>query len=93
MNLDTPSKPEELMWTMWLPASPRCLEYKPRKQAGKTRLQVTARSLLCYWAVRELGESMTAMARRIGLSTAEVSKAVVRGAEIADKNGYRIFIS
>jgi putative transposase len=62
-------------------------------QAGKTRLQVKARSLLCYWAVRELGESMTALARRLGLSTAAVSKAVVRGAEIADKNGYRIFIN
>ena len=62
-------------------------------RAGKTRLQVKARSLLCYWAVRELGESMTAMARRLGLSTAVMSKAVVRGAEIADKNGYRIFIN
>jgi putative transposase len=62
-------------------------------QAGKIRLQVKARSLLCYWAVRELGESMTAMARRLCLSTAAVSKAVVRGAEIADKNGYRIFIN
>jgi hypothetical protein len=48
---------------------------------------------LCYWAVRELGESMTAMARRLNLSTAAVSKAVVRGAEIADKNGYRIYIN
>jgi putative transposase len=30
-------------------------------QPGKFRPQVQARSLLCYWAVRELGESMTAM--------------------------------
>jgi hypothetical protein len=30
---------------------------------GKSQSQVKARSLLCYWAVRELGESMTAMAR------------------------------
>lgn len=62
-------------------------------QAGKTRLQVKARSLLCYRAVRELGESMTAKACRLGLSTAAVSKAVIRGAEIADQNGFRISIS
>ena len=60
-------------------------------QPGKARLQVKARSLLCYWAVRELGETMTAMAGRLGLSIAAVSKAVVRGAEIAEQNEYRIF--
>jgi chromosomal replication initiation ATPase DnaA len=27
-----------------------------------------ARSVFCYWAVRELGESMTSIARRLGLS-------------------------
>jgi hypothetical protein len=47
-------------------------------QPGKFRPQVQARSLLCYWAVRELGESMTAMAGRLGISTPAVSKAVGR---------------
>jgi REP element-mobilizing transposase RayT len=37
--------------------------------------------------VRELGESMTAMTRRLGISTAAVSKAPIREAEIADQNG------
>lgn len=46
-------------------------------QPGKFRLQVQARSLLCYWAVRELGESMTAMAGRLGISTPAVSKKVL----------------
>ncbi len=36
--------------------------------------------------------TMTAMAGRLGLSTAAVSKAVVRGAEIALQNGYRISV-
>jgi REP element-mobilizing transposase RayT len=62
-------------------------------RAGKTRPQVKARSLLCYWAVRELNESMTAMARRLGISTAAVSKSINRGAEIANENGYSIFKS
>jgi hypothetical protein len=58
-------------------------------QAGKTRILVKARSLLCFWAVRELGESMTAMARRLGISTPAVSKAVIRGRTIAKQNGYK----
>ena len=59
-------------------------------QPGKFRPQVQARSLLCYWAVRELCESMTAMARRLGIFTPAVSKAVARGAVIAERNGYKI---
>jgi len=54
---------------------------------GKTRALVRARSLLCFWAVRELGESMTAIARRLNISTVAVSKSVARGAEIAKKDG------
>jgi putative transposase len=60
---------------------------------GKSRPQVQARSLLCYWAVRELGQSMTAMAGRLGISTPAVSKAVARGAAIASQNGYEIIPS
>ena len=59
-------------------------------QAGKSRARVKARSLLCYWAVREPGESMTAMARRLGISSPAVSKAVISGAEIAEQNGYHL---
>ena len=62
-------------------------------QAGKARLQVRACRLLCFWAVRELGECMMAMARRLVISTVAVIKAVMRGAENADQNGYRISIS
>jgi hypothetical protein len=59
-------------------------------QPGKFRLQVQARSLLYYWAVRELGESMTAMAGRLGISTPAVKKAVAHGAVIAEQKGYKI---
>ena len=54
---------------------------------GKTRELVRARSLVCFWAVRELGISMAAMARRLNISTVAVSKSVARGAEIAKKEG------
>ena len=57
---------------------------------GKYEQQVTARSLLCFWEVRELGLSMTSLAKRLGLSTAAVSKSVRRGAAIVEQNGYTL---
>ncbi len=62
-------------------------------QPGRYRQLVMARSLLCYWAVHELGEPMTALASRLGISTAAVSKAVRRGAAIAREKGYRLDLS
>ncbi|MFH1985080.1 MAG: transposase, partial [Pseudomonadota bacterium] len=54
-------------------------------EPGRQQSLVSARSLLCFWAVRELGESMAAMGRRLGISTVAVSKSVRRGAEIAER--------
>lgn len=59
---------------------------------GKFRQQVIARSLLCYWAVNELGESMTAMARRLGITTASVSISFRRGRQIAEAEGLKLKI-
>ena len=55
---------------------------------GKFREVVRARSLLCYWAVRELGESMSSLAHRLNISTVAVSKSVIRGGEIAKGEGF-----
>ena len=57
---------------------------------GKARRRVAARSLLCFWAVRELGISMTELARRLNLSLSGVSQSVKRGEEIADINGFKL---
>ncbi len=57
---------------------------------GKFKDLVRARSLLCFWAVRELGVSMASMARRLNISTVAVSKSVVRGADIAKKDGLEL---
>ncbi|MFH0783284.1 MAG: transposase [Pseudomonadota bacterium] len=59
-------------------------------QEGKFRHIVHARSLLCYWAVRELGESMSSLAHRLNISTVAVSKSVIRGAEIAKNEGFEL---
>ena len=57
---------------------------------GKERKRVVARSLLCYWAVRDLGIGMAQIARRLNLSLAGVSQSVKRGETIVQQKGYRI---
>jgi putative transposase len=47
-----------------------------------------ARSLFCYWCVRELGETMTHMAKLLGLTQPAVSYCVERGELIAKKEKY-----
>lgn len=49
---------------------------------GKYPERVKARSVLCYWATRELGESGTSLARRCGLTQPAVSISVKRGENI-----------
>ncbi len=49
---------------------------------GKYKKRVMARSIFCYWAVRELGESATNLARKIGISQPAVSQAVERGEKL-----------
>ncbi len=56
------------------------------QQAGKVR----ARSLLCYWAVREIGISIRQMARRLEMSPPAIGYAVERGEAIAEEGGYRL---
>ncbi len=51
--------------------------------SGKHRKTVEARSLMCYWAVRELGLSMSEIARKLDISVAAISHSVARGAKIA----------
>jgi hypothetical protein len=46
---------------------------------------------LCYaWAVRELGISLTELARRLGISVAGVGYSVERGEIIARENDYQL---
>ena len=53
-------------------------------------VRVKARSLLCYWAVRDLGISMAELSRRLKLSLSGVSLSVKRGERIAQENDYKL---
>jgi len=57
---------------------------------GKQQKRVKARSLFCYWAVRDLGVSLTELARRLNISVPGVGYSVERGESIARENDYRL---
>ena len=60
------------------------------RSPGRYGNLVAARSLICFWAAREQGMSMTTIARRFRIPTAAVSKSVKRGAGIAKREGYHL---
>lgn len=57
---------------------------------GKSRDIVRARSLLCYWAVRECGISMVSLSKRLEISSTAIGKSVLRGEKIASEKCYRL---
>ncbi len=57
---------------------------------GKQQKRVKARSLFCFWAARELGISLTELARRLGISVPVVGYSVERGEAIACESDYRL---
>ena len=63
------------------------------QQSGKERLRVVARSLLCYWSVRELGVTQAELGRRLSLSSAGVTFSVRRGEKLAHERGYTLLVA
>jgi len=60
------------------------------KTAGKSQKGVAARSVISYWAVKELGVSGTEVARRLGVTQPAVSQAVKRGARIIEERRLKL---
>jgi REP element-mobilizing transposase RayT len=58
----------------------------PRKE----RVIVKARILICYWAVTELGMSMTEIGKQLGISVSTVSVAAKKGRRIVGKEGLKL---
>jgi hypothetical protein len=58
--------------------------------AGKYKKVIAARSLVCFWAVRELGISQTRLARMLRISQPAVSVAVSRGEQLAKDHNFYI---
>ena len=66
------------------------LEMEPDEvfSKGRQNRKVRARSLLCFWAARELGVSHTDLAKKLEMSPAGIGFSVERGESIAKKGSY-----
>jgi len=58
---------------------------------GRHRPISQARSLFCFWAVRELGLPQKELSERFSLTEPAVAYAVRRGQRIAEENGYKLW--
>ncbi len=65
------------------------LEIEPKTLVGpcKERRIVKARVMVCYWAVSELGLSMTEVAGKLGIAVPTVSVAVKKGRQMVANEG------
>ena len=57
---------------------------------GRHKRVIAARSIVCFWAMRELGISQTELARVLRISQPAVSMAVTRGEELAKVHNFSI---
>lgn len=58
--------------------------------AGRYPQTVRARSILLYWAHRELGISTVELAKRVNLSQPSVSQSIRRGEKLIVEKGYKL---
>jgi hypothetical protein len=68
--------------------------YKIKKEdlysKSRQKLRAEARSVFCYWGVRELGVEGTRMAKRLNMSRPGVAYAVKKGEKIVKDNGFKM---
>ena len=57
---------------------------------GKKRNRVLARSLLCFWANKELGITLAELSRRTRISQSSISMSVYRGEQITERERYSL---
>jgi predicted transcriptional regulator len=58
--------------------------------SGKQPQRAHAKSLACYEAVRELGMTVVAISRFLGITPSAVTKAVYRGEKLAKDRGFQM---
>jgi len=58
---------------------------------GKYKRIIKPRSVFCFWAVHELGETATSLSKILGLTQPGVSKSVIRGEKIVKDMNLKLF--
>jgi len=60
------------------------------KALGKQPDRVRARSLCCYWAVRELAHPTTVLGQALGISQPAISQSMLRGEALAAEREWEL---
>jgi putative transposase len=63
------------------------LTHKEIVTGGKQRRAVKARSVLCYWGTRELGQSAVEISKKLNIASSTASESVARGRQIVEEMG------
>jgi REP element-mobilizing transposase RayT len=66
------------------------IDFRAVLRRDKQPQTVKARSLICFWANRELGMSTVEIARRLQISQSAVSRAAMRGEQITAQFGFNL---
>jgi len=80
----------DFQWLVGQVATVLCVEQNIVTRPGRSPDTVEARSVLCYWAARELGISTLALARKLRISQPTASQSVKRGEKIVIEKGLNI---
>ena len=66
------------------------IDKKALYSKGRQKVRSEARSVFCYWAVRELGVEGAQMAKRLGMSPPGIAYAVKRGERVLRQKGLQM---
>lgn len=66
------------------------LERNEVPSPGKYKKVVEARSVVCYWAMREIGISQSVLAQKFSISQPAVSMAIKRGEQVVNRNNFSL---
>ena len=66
------------------------VQWTENKRGGEDQRSVAARSVVSYWAVRELGVRGAKVARKLGVTQPAVSQAVKREARIIEERHLKL---
>ena len=77
-------------WLVEKVAETLCIDKKDITRSGRYPRRVEARSVLCYWASRELGMSTITLSKRLGISQPAVSQSIRRGERIVSEKKLKL---
>ncbi|CAB1057821.1 hypothetical protein D1BOALGB6SA_2576, partial [Olavius sp. associated proteobacterium Delta 1] len=57
---------------------------------GKQRRMVQARSVLCYWGMRELGISAVSISKKLNIASSTASESAMKGRQIVEEHALKL---